>query len=139
MHFLVEDDAATYLFTGTIKSQTSVPVLDDPIIVEFSKDTRCFDAAVFLDHGVAVVDCVVSNSSELGFGSLQNKFIYIDLTKRQVSKSVNNEMYVSFTNMTKRRVTRFHDPGTGHWYMLRSYLAGGVDANNVGNTYMELF
>jgi hypothetical protein len=123
MHFLVEDDAATYLFTGTIKSQTSVPVLDDPIIVEFSKDTRCFDAAVFLDHGVAVVDCVVSNSSELGFGSLQNKFIYIDLTKRQVSKSVNNEMYVSFTN----------------WYMLRSYLAGGVDANNVGNTYMELF
>jgi hypothetical protein len=138
-HFVVEDGSATYLFTGTIKSQQSVPVLDDPIIVEFSNNTKCFDAVQFPDHGVAIVDCVVSSTNSLGFLGLRNKFIYIDLATRQPTKQVDNEMYVGFSNITSRRMTRFQDPQTGYSYMLRTYIAGGVDTSNIGNTYMEFF
>jgi hypothetical protein len=48
-------------------------------------------------------------------------------------------MYSDFKNITKRKLTRMHDPATGYEYVLRAYLAGGVDADNVGNTYLEVF
>lgn len=139
VHFVVEDGSATYLFTGTLKSQSSIPMLDDPVIVEFAAATKCFDAVVFPDHGVAIVDCISIGSSDPGFVGLRNKFIYIDLASRQPVRTVENEMYVAFANITARRMTRFTDPRTGYSYMLRTYLAGGVDSRNAGNTYMELF
>jgi len=135
----VEDGSATYLFTGTIKSKESIPVLDDPVIVEFSSSTRCFDVVVFSQQGVAIVDCVIYDTDSLGVVSLKNQFIYIDLKTHQPTKHVDNEMYVRFSNITARRMTRFNDPKTGYQYMLRTYIAGGVDSANIDNTYMELF
>lgn len=139
VHFVVESGNATYLWTGTLKEHSSVPVLDDPVLVEYSSNTRCFDAVVFREQHLAIVDCVVFSTNSVGLVGLRNQFIYVDLNTRQPTKHVNNEMYVSFMNITARRMTRFHDDHTGYWYVIRTYIVAGVDAANVGNTYMELF
>lgn len=70
---------------------------------------------------------------------ISNKFIYFDLAKREIIKESKNAMYIPFTQITKRSLVHFNDPHTGYKYVLRSYYAGGVDAVNANNTYMELF
>jgi hypothetical protein len=69
----------------------------------------------------------------------RNKFIYLDLAKRTVLKEVPNEMFITFSNITKRKFTRYHDPQTGYSYAIRSYLADGVDYDHADNTYIEFF
>ncbi len=56
----------TYIFNyGTIKSQTSVPELDFTVIVTSDKTVKCFGAALLLDFGLAIIDCMkqVQNST----------------------------------------------------------------------------
>ena len=57
------------------------------MIVTTDKSIECFDAALFLDHGIAIVDCLRYNhiSAETPF---TNIFFYIDLTGHKVTKIV---------------------------------------------------
>jgi hypothetical protein len=48
-------------------------------------------------------------------------------------------MFVSYTDISKRKFTRYHDPESGYSYIIRTYLADGVDHINAGNTYIEFF
>lgn len=53
-----------------------------------------------------------------------------------VKKEVENELYVTFTRMTFRRMFKFSE--NGYNYLMRIYYADGVDEANKNNTYFEL-
>jgi len=77
-----------------------VPDLTERVVVESEKSIWCFDAIWMRDAHIAVVDCVQS----VAFG-LQNIFLYINTTSQTVfPKQVKNDMYVSYTTMTRRRM-----------------------------------
>jgi uncharacterized protein YqkB len=48
-------------------------------------------------------------------------------------------MYVKFKEITRRKLMKFQDAETGREYLLRVYFADGVNAEQRGNTYMEIF
>lgn len=52
---------------------------------------------------------------------------------------LNNQLYVNFTSITRRRLNLYSDHETGHHYMLRAYFADGVDIANRHNTYIDVF
>jgi len=54
------------------------------MIVTSDKNVKCFDAALFLDHGMAIIDClrINQNPSE----PFTNIFFYIDLTGHTVTR-----------------------------------------------------
>jgi hypothetical protein len=45
-------------------------------------------------------------------------------------------MYVPFKSITRRKIYKFRDMEGGHEYMMRVYLADGVNIEQRGNTYM---
>lgn len=53
-----------------------------------------------------------------------------------MKKEVENELYVTFTRMTFRRMFKFSE--NGYNYLMRIYYADGVDEANKNNTYFEL-
>lgn len=76
-----------------------VPQFDFTLTVTKTKTERCFGAALFLDYGLAVVDCMnVTGTGEDQV--LQNFFVYIDLPNHEILKTVNNPMFVKFTEIT---------------------------------------
>jgi hypothetical protein len=82
--------------------------------VEYQTNTSCFDAVVFMDHGLAIVDCAEQSKNSSNFVSIQNKFIYVDIVAGVVKKEVHNEMYESFSWITRRKFARYHDPSSGY-------------------------
>lgn len=49
-------------------------------------------------------------------------------------------MYIGYTSITKRKLTKFNHPEAGGFtYLLRTYLSDGVDKAHSDNTYMEIF
>lgn len=48
-------------------------------------------------------------------------------------------MFVKYTQLTKRKIMKFKDDHTGYEYVLRVYPADGVNHEQRGNTYMEIF
>lgn len=67
---------------------------------------------------------------------MENYWIYIDLATHNITKYVKNPTYVKFTEITKRKTMKFRDIHTGYTYLLRSYPADGVNAEQRHNTYM---
>jgi hypothetical protein len=55
---------------------------------------NCFDAALFLDEGKAIIDCVKIN--EKSYSKYSNFFYVIDLTDHTI-KLVPNDIFVDFT------------------------------------------
>ena len=101
-------------------------------------DVTCFDAALFLEHGLAVVDC--TKKGEKVFSSYANYWYILDLTDHTIKKIIKNDIYIGFSKITKRKLLKFSHPEAGGFtYLLRSYLSDGVDAENSDNTYMEIF
>jgi hypothetical protein len=80
---------------------------------------------------VIMVDCV----KDASFGGLQNIFLYLNTTSQVIiPKIVNNDMYVPFRNITRRRMTLYEEDGES--YMMRAYYAHGVDEQFNHNTYL---
>ena len=98
----------------------------------------CFDAALFLEHGLAIVDCAKTGGKV--FSSYTNYFYIVDLTDHTIKKKIQNEIFASFSEITRRKLLKFHHVEAGGFtYLLRSYFSDGVDAEHSDNTYMEIF
>lgn len=115
---------------GTFSFEKTITVLYEP-------NTVCFDAAVFMDSGIAIIDCAEISGKSSNFVGIKNKFVYINIATDAKEKVVYNDMYESFTSITRRKFTRYHDPHTGYEYIIRTYFANGVDEGHRGNTYIE--
>ena len=70
-----------------ITDKTSLPQLNTTFIVSTAKNVQCFDAALFLDYGIAVVDCLRTNANNTDV-PFTNIFFYLDLTGHKVTKIV---------------------------------------------------
>lgn len=80
---------------------------------------------------VIMVDCVKNGS----FGGLQNIFLYLNTTSQVIiPKIVNNDMYVPFRNITRRRMLMLEEDG--ETYMMRANFANSVDTEHNRNTYL---
>ena len=76
---LYKDNGGTiWLNYGIIRSKDRLPETSSSVIVSSDKNVICFDAALFLDHGLAVVDCVKTGQSF--FSKYTNYWFIIDLT-----------------------------------------------------------
>lgn len=138
--FLLYKDmlGSTMLSYGIIRDKNYLPEVNSTAIVTTDKDVTCFDAALFMDHGLAVVDCAKKSGGI--FSTYRNYFYIIDLTNHSVKKMVENDLYVNYKTITKRKMMKFSHPEAGGFtYLLRSYFSDGVDADHSDNTYMEIF
>jgi len=107
---LYKDMTGSYHFSyGTINDKNSLPQFNTTMIVTTDKNVKCFDAALFLDHGLAIVDCLrvnVNNDDQ----PFTNIFFYLDLTGHTVAKVIQNEVYADFRTVTKRKLAKFTNP-----------------------------
>lgn len=79
-----------------------------------------------------MVDCV----KKVTFG-VKNIFLYVNTTSQTIiGKIVENDMYVGFTTITKRKMFIFESDDFR--YLARSYFEHGVDQAHKHNTYMEV-
>lgn len=83
---------------GLMNDSKKLPVIDYTIIVSTEKFVDCFGAALFYDHGLAIVDCTHTNEQ----GIISNYFYYLDLTNHTVTKKVENPLYLPYTQINKR-------------------------------------
>lgn len=74
----------TYLYRGVMKDHDKTPDIE-AVVVEVSKEISCFDVVVFPDVQVGLVDCVKVNGTKL-----QNLWLYVDLVKGEVTKTIPN-------------------------------------------------
>jgi len=63
---------------------------------------------MFLDHGLAVVDCVRKDTKI--FSTYHNIFYIVDFTDHTIRKKVENDLFVGFTNITRRKLMKFSHP-----------------------------
>lgn len=63
---LYKDITGSYHFTfGQFVDKTTLPHYNTTVVVTTDKNVRCFDAALFLDYGIAIVDCIRLNINNL--------------------------------------------------------------------------
>jgi len=86
--FLLYKDATgtVMLSYGLIRDKGQLPVVNSTAIVTTDKNIVCFDAALFLDHGLAIVDCAKIGGTL--FTTYTNLFYIIDLTDHSLKKVV---------------------------------------------------
>lgn len=86
--FLLYKDitGATFISYGILRENGSLPEVNSTAVVTVDKDVACFDAALFLDHGLAVIDCAKKSGGL--FNSYRNYFYIIDLTSHTLKKLV---------------------------------------------------
>lgn len=112
-HILSEDAGLVQLHLYTITNGTFAFM--KTAFVLYEPRTVCYDAAVFMDKGIAIVDCTeFSGGNSSNIVGLKNKFVYVDLASESIKKVAYNEMYESFTNITRRKFSRYHDMHTGY-------------------------
>lgn len=76
MFVLSDDHGQTIIHYGSFTNHSDSPKLT-AAVVEYQENTTCFDAALFMDQGYAIVDCIEQIN-----GTWQNKFIYVNLGKQ---------------------------------------------------------
>lgn len=67
-----------------------------------------------------------------------NFFVLVDEDTGKVKQIVKSSMYAPFTWIGRRKLLRYNQNVTGYDYLLRIYLADGVDDDNSNNTYVEI-
>lgn len=56
---LYRDMTGSHIFTyGVMRDQTHVPPADFTVIVSSDPNVKCFGAALLLDYGLAIIDCL---------------------------------------------------------------------------------
>ena len=94
-------------FTYAIRNESHhIPVFNFTVLISAEKNVRCFSAALFMEYGLAIVDCLHEKS---GFSPFENHFYYVDLTTHTVTHTVPNDMYVSFREIKARKILKFKD------------------------------
>jgi len=92
-HLLTDDLGQTMLHLFSLKDKKGAPQLVQSFLVEYQADTYCFDAALFLDQGLAIVDCAEQSRNSSNPIGVKNKFIYVDVASGGIRKVVYNELY----------------------------------------------
>lgn len=61
--FLLYKDltGAVHFTYGVIKTKNSLPEINSTALITTDKNVQCYDAALFLDHGLAIIDCAKTN------------------------------------------------------------------------------
>jgi hypothetical protein len=133
-----DNSNTTLLSYGLIRNKGRIPDIHASIPIPLEQDEVCFDAALFLDQGLAIVDCAKKGGKV--FSTYTNYWYVVDLTSQTIKKKIQNDLYIGFTDISKRKLLKFTHPEAGGFtYLLRSYLSDGVDAEHGENTYMEIF
>ena len=115
------------------RTTETIPELTEEVTVESEAEIDCYDAIWARHAHIAIVDC----SKRATFGR-QNIFIFVNTTSQTIlPNTMNNDMFVSFTNIYRRRFLTLEKDGFS--YLLRAYFADGVDAHHNHNTYFEIF
>jgi hypothetical protein len=68
---------------GRFKSKNTLPDIENTAVVTSDKNVKCFDAALFLEFGLAIIDCAKIDPNTT-FSALTNVFYYLDLTSHKV-------------------------------------------------------
>jgi len=105
---------------GATPANESIPVLTNEAVVTKDPGMRCFDAVWFRAEGIVLVDCAKNST----FG-LQNYFLYLNSTSKEVLPPVKNDMYVPFSNIWHRKIRLLTEDG--YHYLIRAYFAEHVD------------
>lgn len=134
-YILYHDSTQTIFQYGVVNSQAHLPEFNLTVIVSNDTDLHCFGAALMLDYGLAIVDCI-RNIVDSGVNKHQNEFHYVDLTNSTITKVVKNSLYVKYSSVTRRKILQFVDRFSGHHYILRTYLSYGVNKDMSDNTYL---
>jgi hypothetical protein len=122
---LYKQGKAVMLTYGVIRNKDLLPEINSTAIITTEDNVVCFDAALFLEHGLAYVDC--AKTSGTVFSTYSNVFYIVDLTDHSI-KQLPNDMYISFSKITKRTLQRFSHPlAGGYEYMTRTYYYDAVD------------
>lgn len=131
-----ERNFTTTVRWGKMSVTESIPDILGEVDIP-STNLVCYDAVLFTDLSLAMVDCSTRvGSEELGF-MYTNKFVYIDTVQKKVLPDmVDNELYVPYMNIRHRRFFKYTEDG--YHYLMRIYFAEGVDNNNRDNTYFEI-
>lgn len=121
----------TVLRWGFTPANDTVPDLSNEVIVTNDSSIHCYDAVIFKNEGVALVDC--AQTTTLG---LQNWFLYVNITTKTFITKIKNDMYVPFNTIWHRKI-RLHTED-GYHYLIRAYFAEHVDDHYDDNTYLEI-
>lgn len=138
---LTEVGAKTSIHYGLLADNKSAPAINNKVQVENEANITCFDAVLFPAKDLIVVDCMLKLGKPGPNGKLfQNRFVYVRLGSGTILPNhVDTEMYVPFTQVTRRRLLTYVDPESGYHYLLRSYFADGVSSAHSLNTYVDVF
>ena len=97
---LKEKDNSSIVAWGKAYSSETLPNISSEVVVENDERITCMDAAGFIKKDIIVVDCVKRNT----FGDLENLFIFVNSTRKEVTNSVKNEMLVGYSEVRGRRI-----------------------------------
>ena len=84
----------TFLTYGVITDKGKLPKINSTVKITSEKDVECFDAALFLEHGLAVVDC--AKKGERTFSTYTNYWYIADLTDHSIKKKIKNDLFIGF-------------------------------------------
>lgn len=125
-----EGDISTIRW-GAASANDTIPILTESVVVEREPNISCYDAIWMRDQHLAIIDCAKKDTS----GKLHNIFMYVNTTSQTpLPTIVENDMYVSFSTITRRRMVILRE--NGYNYLIRAYYADGVDMDNRNNTYL---
>ena len=87
---LAERGERTYVHFGILNNNESAPIINLYISVENNTNTTCYDAVVFMDKGIIIVDCAVHTSKDSHGYSYHNLFYYFKISDGSFIKSIEN-------------------------------------------------
>jgi hypothetical protein len=93
---LYKNNAGAIMLTyGILDKKDRLPSVNSTAIIETDENVTCFDAALFLDHGLAVVDCVKKGGKL--FSTFTNYWYIVNLASQSHEiKKIENDLYVGF-------------------------------------------
>jgi len=95
---------------GTIdpNDKGKLPHFNTTVKVTSDNQTYCYDAALFLEHGLAIVDC--AKKSKSFFASHDNIFIVVDLVNGKELNRIPNDLFIPFSQINRRSLLKFSHP-----------------------------
>ena len=127
----------TIVHYGILNDNTTVPVINNYIpVVEDRPNTTCYDAVLFPVQDRIIVDCAEKRTSPNAKGHMyDNIFYYFKISNGAKVKTVRTEMFIPFKSIPKRKIDVYTNQESKHTFLLRSYLAEGMNDPTMDNTY----
>jgi hypothetical protein len=98
---------AIHFAYGIQKDDHEVPEMGFTALISNDPNVQCFSAVLFLEYGEAIVDCVRKSDT------LENYFYFVNLVDHSIIQQKQNDMFVDFQTITKRKLIKYRNPQTG--------------------------